>query len=167
MEATQLCRETAVPERNYQDIAKGWAAWLTRNLGQMRQVDLVQSSGGALKPALVSRWMRGDHAPSAENAIVVAKILGTDPVETLRAAGHDAMADLVAMRQAGPTEKDPIVRRIQDHEALTAEEKAQLVAAYWRRSEDVRKDFARQLAMATDIRLRAVAEAEKRGPGSE
>lgn len=150
-----------MPERDYQEISQAWAKWLAEHLGPLRQVDLVARSDGALKPALVSRWMRGDHAPSAENAIVVARVLGTDLAETLRAAGHHSIADVVQTHAPTPGPDDPMMRRIMTEPGLAQEDRDQLAGEYLRGIQENRERFARQLSIAVAVRRRARDEAAR------
>jgi hypothetical protein len=73
-----------------------WAAWLDKQLAtrQLRPVDLSRHSGGKLLSGTISKWRSG--APiSPEYAIYVADLLGADRIESLRAAGHDVLADIL------------------------------------------------------------------------
>lgn len=75
-----------------------WRKWLTTAMAEARvePKDLVNGSGGAIDKGSVSHWVNGENPASSESAIAVARVLRRDPVEALRAAGHEELADALA-----------------------------------------------------------------------
>lgn len=82
--------------------ARRWGTWLTQAMTRARTEpkDIVNGSDGTIDKGTVSHWMLGDYGISADNAITVARILRRDPIETLRAAGHEPYADAMAQMKA-------------------------------------------------------------------
>lgn len=74
-----------------------WGEWLSSQLAdrQWRQSDLIKASNDRLARQSVSKWVNGDNSADADAAITVAKALKADPIEALRAAGHQRIADLL------------------------------------------------------------------------
>lgn len=79
--------------------AQQWARWLNEALASHKPpllpVDLVKRSGGAFQTGHVAHWTNGDNTASAEAVLLIARIVGRDPVEALRAAGHHTLADQI------------------------------------------------------------------------
>lgn len=80
------------------ETAQRWGTWLTTAMNQARLEprDIINRAAGAIDKGSLSRWMHGENTASVEGALIVARILDRDPVEALRAAGHDAVADHLA-----------------------------------------------------------------------
>lgn len=78
-----------------------WSTWLQDQLDQrqLRQIDLAKRSGGTINRDRVSKWLKGEYNAEPDVAIQVAQLLGADPVDALRAAGHPHFADLFAKRR--------------------------------------------------------------------
>lgn len=87
-------------------MARQWAEWLvrTRTARNKRPIDLVDAAsaiGRKLTTGQISNWESGRNTASPESARLVAKLLGADPVEALRAAGHDDWADFATELRGG------------------------------------------------------------------
>lgn len=87
-------------------IARQWGDWLvqTRTARQKRPIDLVRAAsaiGEKLTTGQISNWESGSNRASPESARLVAKLLDADPVEALRAAGHDDWADFASELRDG------------------------------------------------------------------
>lgn len=93
-------------EQERQENARRWAAWLNPALKESGWIPatLAAQSGGAISRQVASKWTNADHAPVPRLAILTARLLGRDPVEALRAAGHGEIADLAEGRHADPVE---------------------------------------------------------------
>lgn len=80
------------------ETARRWAAWLTAAMAARRlePKDVIAAAGGAIDKGSLSHWMAGDNPASPDAAVIVARVLDRDPVEALRAAGHDILAEAVA-----------------------------------------------------------------------
>lgn len=117
--------------------AKAWAAWLAHQLDTRgwQQSDLIKASGRELTSASVSKWISGEFGANAELTLIVAQALGTDPIDTLRAAGHVRVAETMAKIKAanaelGYAEADPVVERVTRAESLTDEDRAEFLDAH-------------------------------------
>ena len=83
-----------------------WATYLkrARTARGKRPKDLVDAAaaiGEKLTPGQISNWENGRNPASPEAARLVARILGLDPVEALRAAGHDDWAEFTESQRDG------------------------------------------------------------------
>jgi hypothetical protein len=78
--------------------AQRWARYLKQALDDagMTAAELIDKSSGALDSGKVTHWTQADNKASAEGALVVARILGLDPVEALREASQDVLAEALA-----------------------------------------------------------------------
>lgn len=135
--------------------AARWGAWLRAELDKrgLRQVDLIDRARGELKPAIVSKWYRGETAPTIESVIAVARALDSDAAEALRASGHERAAALVARTLAEiKAEDDPILLRIRTEEALSDDEKKALEASYRRSRDELGDYFLNLLEQAIRVR---------------
>jgi transcriptional regulator with XRE-family HTH domain len=106
-------------------VAEAWGKWLSARLAalDMSQADLRQqldAAGTPTKKQTVSQWVNGQNSTDPNTAAAIAAVLNADPLEALRAAGHEPIADLIATlmdgrppRPAGAT-PDPIAAAIQD-----------------------------------------------------
>lgn len=89
-------REAEKPAR--EAAARAWGKWLTERMqqGGLKGPDLaarLAELGAQRYDALiVHRWRAGFTLPSVEEAVFIARALGSDPFETLQAAGHDTFA---------------------------------------------------------------------------
>lgn len=86
--------------------ARRWADWLvrTRTARGKRPIDLVEAAravGEKLTTGQISNWEGARNTASPESARLVARLLRADPVEALRAAGHDDWADFAAELRGG------------------------------------------------------------------
>src|SRR5947209_7232830 len=89
-----------------QDTTPEWGAWLkqARTARGKRPKDLVDAAeamGEKLTPGQISNWESGRNPASPEAARLVAHLLGIDPVEALRAAGHDDWAAYTEAQRSG------------------------------------------------------------------
>lgn len=77
------------------DNARRWGHWLTTAMAkrQLEAKDIVAGFNGAIDKSAVSHWTNGETGASAESAIIVARILHYSPIDALRAAGHDTVAE--------------------------------------------------------------------------
>jgi hypothetical protein len=78
--------------------AQHWGNWLRSALTERGMeikmlVELGNRAGARFEKTAVSKWLAGDNAADPTNAVVIARILGRDPLEALRAAGHHTLAD--------------------------------------------------------------------------
>lgn len=80
------------------EVARQWATWLKDALKDARltAAELIGKSDGDLDDGKVSHWTQADNSASVQGALLVARLLGRDPVEALRAAGHNAVAESLA-----------------------------------------------------------------------
>jgi len=107
------------------EIAQQWARWLKDALAAhqppMAAADLARKSGGALDTGKITHWTNGDNTAAPDSAILVARLLCRDPVDALRAAGHQEIASLAEdlrrdaltaymNRQEADIEDDPWLR---------------------------------------------------------
>jgi len=78
--------------------ARRWGQWLTTAMAQegIEPKDIINGSDGTIDKGTVSHWMLGDYGASPENTLIVARVLRRPPVEALRAAGHDTVADAIS-----------------------------------------------------------------------
>lgn len=79
------------------ETAQAWAAWLNAAMAarHLEPKDVIASAGGAIDKGSLSHWMNGTNPASPEGAVIVARVLDRDPVEALRAAGHDILAEAI------------------------------------------------------------------------
>lgn len=91
-------------ERERRLNAERWAAWLNPALKQagIGAPGLESASDGQITRQTAYKWINGEHAATAELAIIAARILGADAIDALRAAGHDAIADYAAEMRRDP-----------------------------------------------------------------
>jgi len=84
-------------------VAEQFARWLREAAARkhMRQVDIVNATRGEIGSGTVAKWWTGENTASPEAAITLARILGEDAIDVLRAAGHDAIADYAADLRRG------------------------------------------------------------------
>lgn len=68
--------------------AKGFPAWLARQLGtkQWTAADFARESG--FSPGMVSNWLRGRRVPSPESIDRIADVLNADVAMVMQLAGH-------------------------------------------------------------------------------
>ena len=89
--------------------ARLWAQWLAEALEQTgsSEGELVAASSGQISEEKLTHWLRGDMVPSPESALHVGRLLRAAPVEVLRAAGYELIADVLAASgpEPGETEK--------------------------------------------------------------
>ncbi len=102
----------AQQETQARQTAQQWADWLVkmRTARNMRPIDLVRAAeaiGQKLTTGQISNWEGARNPASAESARLVAKLLDADPVEALRAAGHDDWADFAAELRDGNIRPQP------------------------------------------------------------
>lgn len=106
------------PEDRERANARRWQQWITaraaeRGIGQdypsYRDYFLAATAPEqSLDPDTLKRWWEGTEAPDPMLAALAAVILDIDPVEALRAAGHEDVAEVAqALIRAG----DPHTRR--------------------------------------------------------
>jgi transcriptional regulator with XRE-family HTH domain len=82
--------EAASAERQGEDFA----AWLlrTRRIRGKRPIDLVEAAkarGMKLSTGQITNWEKRRNPPAPESARLMAELLDADPLEALRAAGHE------------------------------------------------------------------------------
>lgn len=82
---------------------QAWAAWLNDAMaraqvtpGELRRLSSGQPGVEILSASTIIRWRSGALPPSPAAALVVARLLDADPVEALRAGGHDLLANAMA-----------------------------------------------------------------------
>jgi hypothetical protein len=92
-------RQTREQRREEQDRkGRAWAQWLAPAMAQASidvktLVERARREGATFDKTNVSRWLNGEKNAEPAHAAIVARILGRDPDEALRAAGHDALAN--------------------------------------------------------------------------
>lgn len=97
-------RETASERRvRRAKIALQWGQWLTEAMDaeNVRTFELVARGGrlgGTFESGGVTHWRNGDNTADADQAVIVARALRRDPIDALRASGHDALADEMESR---------------------------------------------------------------------
>lgn len=96
-------------ERNAAKAAAGarYGRWLApkmaaRRLGPTEMVQRAADLGATLDKGSVSHYAAGDYPPDPQNAALIARILGEDPTESLREAGHGAIVEALSGR-------DPVI----------------------------------------------------------
>jgi hypothetical protein len=86
-----------------------------RGLGPTEVAERARALGGTFYKGNVSYWAAGDGAPEPHNALLLAEVLGGDPIDALHAAGHDylirTLIDIVKAHDAAKERgEDPTVR---------------------------------------------------------
>lgn len=104
-------RTAGSADREPEQETTPWATWLkqARTARGKRPKDLVDAAeaiGEKLTPGQISNWESGRNPASPEAARLVAQLLQIDPVEALRAAGHEDWAEF-AERQRDGAPKPP------------------------------------------------------------
>jgi len=117
------------------DIALQFGLWLdgimkAQDIRNFELVEMAARIGGTFKPGHVNHWRNGDNTAAPKHAIIIARALGLDPVEALRAAGHDPIADEMERRGG--------------REATTPKEREKEFARQW-------SDWIHQVAPGGDI----------------
>jgi transcriptional regulator with XRE-family HTH domain len=84
-----------------------WARLLRTAMAAARQgpAELAARSGGALSEGTIAGWLAGADGPTAVETILVARLLGQNEPESLRAAGYPkdaAVADAALQALEGP-----------------------------------------------------------------
>ena len=129
--------------------ATAWWQWLSTHLdlARMTPAELVRRSGGEITKSAVSVWKAGKSGVNPDKAILAARILGGSPVEALRAAGHNSLADLIdpAALPAALPSPDPNVAEIMSWTHLSASVREVLLLQY-RRSQRAALEQARETA---------------------
>jgi transcriptional regulator with XRE-family HTH domain len=87
------------------------------------QAQLAERVGAS--ESTVSLWERAKRRPSREHCVRLARVFDLAPEKVLRAAGHAPLSD-----QEDASAPDPIVKAVQDNDALLAEEKKHLLDTY-------------------------------------
>ena len=156
-------------------VARRWAQWLvrTREARNKRPIDLVEAAaaiGEKLTTGQLSNWESARNTASPESARLVAKLLDADPVEALRAAGHDDWADFATELRGGETgaaARPPVdevlatlrTSDLPDHlKRKFEDEYAELVGPMIQATEAVRRRVAAELDQA--LKEQAVRRAE-------
>jgi transcriptional regulator with XRE-family HTH domain len=140
--------------------AQRWATWLRESLDRagISAADLVSGSDGRFSRPTVARWLAAGTMPSAESAVLVARILGVGPTDALRAAGHDAVAEhIAAVSEAGLPVGDPIAELILAA-GFEPRERRELLDM---RAADLRRIEAE--ARTAEERMRAIIEQRRTG----
>lgn len=109
-----------------------WQQWITEKMDAagVTGADIERLTGGEITPGTVSYWKSGKNGAAPDKAIQVARVLRVSPVEALRAAGHDSIADLLDPDAPPPTETDPIVEEILSWTHLSTKVREALIAQY-------------------------------------
>ena len=123
-------------------------AYATQGSRPGGQVRLAKDAG--LTASIISRALGGQSVPAPEAVLQLAKTLGSSPVEAFRAAGYDAMADLIEASPAAPSDGqlDPVAARIEHAAGLTPEQRAWLTGFSERRR---RQDAAALIAEIDEL----------------
>lgn len=85
-----------------------WGEWVNARFGEqpmLKQLDLAAALG--LGNSAISKWRKGAHPADVDAAIRAAAFFGRPPLEALRAAGHDTVADLLETLEKGRDDNDP------------------------------------------------------------
>ena len=98
--------------------AQRWGQWLSaalaeQNLEIKQLVDLAGQAGATFDKSNVSKWRAGDSSADPTNAVIIARVLGRDPLEALRVAGYDLLANQLAARPS----VDDVLRAAKDADA--------------------------------------------------
>lgn len=125
------------------DDAELWRQWLTDRMAEagLDTAGFIARSEGRFNSKMVSRWLRGDVCPSAETALLVAKILGVPESEALGASSHLKVAGAVARlasTDADSASSEP-VQTILGFEHLAQEQQAAFVEMYRQHIEAVKE----------------------------
>jgi hypothetical protein len=91
-------REAPPPGAATSGPRAAWSAWLKAAAGHpgTREADARAALAAIFGAKTVHAWWEAERTASAEDVITVARVLDRDPVEALRAAGHDVIADVLA-----------------------------------------------------------------------
>lgn len=121
-----------------------WWLWLDEQLRAqgITAAELERRSNGEITSATISYWKAGPHSAAADKAIRVAEVLGAEPAEALRAAGHKSIADLVG---SGSARVDPMITEIMGMKHLGMKVRQALITQYLADQEEARRR-ARQMA---------------------
>lgn len=97
--------------------AQRWAQWLhvAMERAQVEPNDLVAAGAGRFDRATVAHWHNGDATPGPDSAVLIARVLEVSPVEVLRAAGFEEIADALAASQS--VDLDDLDRHIGERRA--------------------------------------------------
>ena len=129
--------------------ATAWWQWLSTHLdlARMTPAELVRRSNGGITKSAVSVWKAGKSGVNPDKAILAARILGGSPVEALRAAGHNSLADLIdpATLSAALPSPDPNVAEIMGWTHLSVSVREVLLRQY-RRGQQAALEQARTTA---------------------
>jgi hypothetical protein len=121
-------RQTREQRREEQDRkGREWAQWLAPAMAEppidvKTLVERARREGATFDKTNVSRWLNGEKNAEPGHAVIVASVLGRDPGEALRAAGHDALANAYTSNEAA------LRARIADLESQIKERLDQLSA---------------------------------------
>jgi hypothetical protein len=88
--------------------ARNWGQWLgpavaESGLDVKTIVELAGRIGGTFDKSNMSKWLAGDSSADSTNVVVIARVLGRDPLDALRVAGYGILANQLA---AEPTADD-------------------------------------------------------------
>lgn len=89
------------PEQRHEKRDLRWTQWLDAAMAETHTdtptlISRAADRGATFDKTNVSRWRSGATIPRPEHVVIVARVLDRDPVEALRAAGHDVLADAIA-----------------------------------------------------------------------
>lgn len=129
-----------------------FGAWLRPRMlaAGLTQTDLrrrLEDAGIDVGKQTVSQWYNGSNTPVPDTVVAIAQLLGADPADALRRAGHERVAALIGGTQneggtsltpAPPT--DPIVEEILNDPAIPADLKDRVITFYRRQAQMAREN---------------------------
>ena len=110
-----------------------WGEWINARFDEQpltKQLDLAAALG--IGNSAVSKWRKGTHPADVDAAIRAAVFFGRPPLEALRAAGHDTVADLLEAldKDRGDTGPDPVASEIMSWTHLSVKVRTALLRQY-------------------------------------
>lgn len=135
-----------------------WLTWLDQamraaGLNPDKDGPRLDAMTGTVTPSMRSNWKnRGGVSPSV--VADIAKALGANPLEGLRAAGHNSLADSIVagLGDTPPTapavSRDRIERRIEEDSGMQPAERRRWLTLYHTEIEAVRARFDASLDLA-------------------
>lgn len=118
-----------------QTKGEAWGAWIDARLNEnplLKQFELARILG--VTNSAVSKWRKGTHPADVDTVIRAAAYFNRSPIEVLRLAGHDTVADLLEKAGVGGGE-DPIAAEIMSWTYLSVKVRTALLEQYRRDAE--------------------------------
>lgn len=110
-----------------------WGEWINARFDEqplVKQLDLAAALG--LGNSAISKWRKGTHPADVDAVIRAAAFFGRPPLEALRAAGHDTVADLLEAleKDRGDASPDPVATEIMGWTHLSVKVRTALLRQY-------------------------------------